>query len=368
MATSVTIIVGLFGGLGLFLLGIQLLGDGLQKAAGDRMRRILELFTSKPIKAVLTGAAVTALLQSSSTTTVMIVGFVNSGLMTLTQAVGTIMGANIGTTITAQIVSFNIYSLAYPLIAVGALLYYFSKRKMKRYAGKGMLGFGLLLLGLSTMSTSVSPVREYEPFLQLLVTIGDRPLLGILAGALFTAVVQSSSATTGLVIAFSWQGIVSLPAGLALIAGANLGTCITVVLASLNAPITAKRVALSHVLFNLSGVLLFVIFRRPFTNLVFATGTTVARQIANAHTFFNVLTTVILFPLLPRFVRLVSSIVPGDDSELEARPKYLDDRLVDTPGALISAQREALRMGTIAVEMVEQAVSAFIHGETTQLD
>lgn len=368
MATSVTIIVGLFGGLGLFLLGIQLLGDGLQKAAGDRMRRILELFTSKPIKAVLTGAAVTALLQSSSTTTVMIVGFVNSGLMTLTQAVGTIMGANIGTTITAQIVSFNIYSLAYPLIAVGALLYYFSKRKMKRYAGKGMLGFGLLLLGLSTMSTSVSPVREYEPFLQLLVTIGDRPLLGILAGALFTAVVQSSSATTGLVIAFSWQGIVSLPAGLALIAGANLGTCITVVLASLNAPITAKRVALSHVLFNLSGVLLFVIFRRPFINLVFATGTTVARQIANAHTFFNVLTTVILFPLLPRFVRLVSSIVPGDDSELEARPKYLDDRLVDTPGALISAQREALRMGTIAVEMVEQAVSAFIHGETTQLD
>ena len=214
MSTGITIVIGLFGGLGLFLLGIQMLADGLQKAAGERMRRILELFTSKPLKAVLTGAAVTALLQSSSTTTVMIVGFVNSGLMTLTQAVGTIMGANIGTTITAQIVSFNIYSLAYPLIALGTLFYYFSKKKMKRYGGMGILGFGLLLLGLSTMSTSVSPVREYEPFLKLLVTIGDRPILGILAGALFTAVVQSSSATTGLVIAFSWQGILSLPAGL----------------------------------------------------------------------------------------------------------------------------------------------------------
>ena len=368
MSTGITIVVGLFGGLGLFLLGIQMLADGLQKAAGERMRRILELFTSKPITAVLTGAAVTALLQSSSTTTVMIVGFVNSGLMTLTQAVGTIMGANIGTTITAQIVSFNIYSLAYPLIAVGALFYYFSQKKMKRYGGMGVLGFGLLLLGLSTMSASVSPVREYEPFLRLLVTIGDRPLLGILAGALFTAVIQSSSATTGLVIAFSWQGILSLPAGLALIVGANLGTCITVVLASLNAPISAKRAALSHVLFNLSGVLLFVIFRRPFTSLVLMTGGTVARQIANAHTLFNIFTTLIVFPLLPYFVKSVTALVPGDDAILETKPKYLDDRLIQTPGALISAQKEALRMGSLAVDMVEQAVSAFTDGNTDHLD
>lgn len=367
MSTSVTIIVGLFGGLGLFLLGIQLLADGLQKAAGERMRRILELFTSKPLTAVLTGATVTALLQSSSTTTVMIVGFVNSGLMTLTQAVGTIMGANIGTTITAQIVSFNIYALAYPFIAVGALFYYFSQRKMKRYAGMGVLGFGLLLLGLSTMSSSVSPVREYEPFLQLLLTIGDRPIFGILAGALFTAVIQSSSATTGLVIAFSWQGILSLPAGLALIVGANLGTCITVVLASLNAPVTAKRAALSHVLFNLVGVILFVIFRKPFTSLVLLTGGTVARQIANAHTMFNIMTTIILFPLLPNFVKAVTALIPGDAAILEARPKFLDDRLIDTPAALINAQKEALRMGNLAVDMVEQAVLAFLEGKVEQV-
>ncbi|HBG01868.1 MAG TPA: sodium:solute symporter [Firmicutes bacterium] len=366
--TSGTIIVGLFGGLGLFILGMQLLADGLQKAAGERMRRILELFTSKPILAVLTGTAVTALLQSSSTTTVMIVGFVNSGMMTLTQALGTIMGANIGTTITAQIVSFNIDGLAYPLIAIGALLYYFSKNRLRRYTGMGILGFGLLLLGLSTMSTSVSPVREYEPFLQLLVTLGNRPFLGILAGALFTAVIQSSSATTGLVIAFSWQGILSLPAGLALIVGANLGTCITVVLACLGSSSGARRAALSHVLFNLAGVILFVVFRRPFTSLVLLTGGTVARQVANAHTLFNVFTTIILFPLLPRFVKLVTRIVPGDDQALEAKPQFLDERLIQTPGALIGAKQEAFRMGTLAVDMVEQAVAAFLEGKTTQLD
>ena len=368
MNTSGTIIVGLFGGLGLFILGIQLLADGLQKAAGERMRRILELFTSKPILAVLTGTAVTALLQSSSTTTVMIVGFVNSGLMTLIQALGTIMGANIGTTITAQIVSFNIYGLAYPLIAIGALLYYFSKNRLRRYTGMGILGFGLLLLGLSTMSTSVSPVREYEPFLQLLVTLGNRPFLGILAGALFTAVIQSSSATTGLVIAFSWQGILSLPAGLALIVGANLGTCITVVLACLGSSSGARRTALGHVLFNLAGVILFVVFRRPFTSLVLLTGSTVARQIANAHTLFNVFTTIILFPLLPRFVKIVTRIVPGDDQALEVKPQFLDERLIQTPGALISAKQEASRMGTLAVDMVELAVVAFLEGKTTQLD
>ena len=368
VSASVSIIIGLFGGLGLFLLGIQLLGDGLQRAAGERMRRILEMFTSHPLKAVLTGTAVTALLQSSSTTTVMIVGFVNSGLMSLSQAVGTIMGANIGTTITAQIVSFNIYSLAYPLIAIGALLYYFSKKKLQRYAGMGILGFGLLLLGLSTMCTAVSPVREYEPFLNLLVTIGDRPILGILAGALFTAVIQSSSATTGLVIAFSWQGILSLPAGLALIVGANLGTCITAVLASLGSSVTARRASMSHVLFNLTGIIMFIILRRPFTSLVMTTGTTVARQIANAHTLFNVFATIILFPFLPYFVKLVTAIIPGEDTFLEVKPKYLDERLMQTPGALLSAQKETLRMGTFAVEMVETAVNAFLTGEVDHLD
>ena len=220
MSSWITVLVNLFGGLGIFFLGMQLMSDGLQKAAGERMRRILELFTSRPFTAVLTGAGVTAVLQSSSTVTVMIVGFVNSGLMNLTQALGTIMGSNIGTTITAQIVSFDIYVLAFPLIGVGALLYFFSKKRFLRYLGKVLLGFGLLLLGLSTMSSAVDPLKTYQPFLDLLVLFGQRPLLGILAGAVFTAIVQSSSATTGLVIALAWQGIVDLPAGLAIAVGA----------------------------------------------------------------------------------------------------------------------------------------------------
>jgi phosphate:Na+ symporter len=365
---SIVIVVGLFGGLGLFLLGMQLMAEGLQKAAGERMRRILELFTSRTSTAVATGALVTALLQSSSTTTVMIVGFVNSGLMTLSQAVGTIMGANIGTTITAQIVSFDIYSLALPLIGVGALLYYFVKKRLHRHVGLSLLGFGLLLLGLSTMSGSVDPLRDYPPFLQLLITLGERPLLGILAGTLFTVVVQSSSATTGLVIAFSWQGVISLPAGLALIVGANLGTCITVILASFGASVTARRAALSHVLFNLFGVFLFIIFRGPFVNLVALTGVSVARQIANAHTLFNVITTVILIPFLTRFVQLVTVLVPGEDLVIEQKPLYLENRVVATPAALIGAQREAVRMGELAVTMVEQAVTAFLESNTELLE
>ncbi len=362
MRTGIGIVVGIFGGLGIFLLGIQLMGEGLQKAAGERMRRLLELFTSKPITAVLTGAGVTALLQSSTTTTVMIVGFVNSGLMSLSQAVGTMMGANIGTTITAQIVSFDIYVLALPAIGLGALFYNFSKRR-SRYAGLGVLGFGLLLLGLSTMSGAIRPVAEYEPFVRLLVSLGRWPILGIIAGMLFTVLVQSSSAITGLVIAFSWQGIITLPAGLALIVGANLGTCITVILASIGASLVAKRAALSHVLFNLFGVILFVIFRKPFTSLVALTGHTISRQIANAHTLFNIGTTLILFPLLPYFVKVVTSLVPGEDVVIELKPKYLDDRMIHTPASLISAQREAVRMGELALVMIEHGTEVFAQGE-----
>lgn len=362
------ILVGLVGGLGLFLLGMQLMAEGLQNAAGDRMRKFLELFTSRTLIAILTGALVTALLQSSSTTSVIVVGFVNSGLMTLSQAVGTIMGANIGTTVTAQIVSFDIYSFALPFIGAGALLYFFSKKRVYGHVGFGLLGFGLLLLGLSTMSGSVDPLKKSEKFLRLLISLGERPILGILAGALFTVLVQSSSATTGLVIAFSWQGIISLQAGLALIVGANLGTCITVILAALGTSIAAKRAALSHVLFNLFGVVLFVFFRVPFTSLVTLTGKSVARQIANAHTLFNLFTTLLILPFLPKFVQLVTALVPGEDVIIEQRPVYLEDRMVGTPAALIGARREAVRMGELALTMVKQAMTAFIDGDLDSLD
>lgn len=361
------IIVGLVAGLGIFLLGIQMMAEGLHKAAGERMRRILELFTSKRITAVATGAVVTAFLQSSSTTTVMIVGFVNSGLMTLSQAVGTIMGANIGTTITAQLVSFNIYALAYPLVGIGAMLYHFGKRKSND-VGLALLGFGFLLMGLSTMSTSVKPISDYQPFVNLVVSFGKYPILGIIAGTIFTVLIQSSSATTGLVIALSWQGIIDLHTGLALIVGANLGTCITVVLASLRVSITAKKAALGHILFNTFAVLLFILFRKPFTAVVLATGNTASRQIANAHTLFNVITTLILFPLLPYFVKLIERLVPGEDLVIDLKPKFLDNSLINTPAAIFSAQQEAIRMGEQSIIMLEQAVASFITGKTISFE
>ncbi|HPT83523.1 MAG TPA: Na/Pi cotransporter family protein [Limnochordia bacterium] len=367
MTSGVQVVVQLFGGLGIFFLGMHLMSDGLQKAAGERMRRILELFTSRPLKAVLTGAGVTAVLQSSSTVTVMIVGFVNSGLMNLTQALGTIMGANIGTTITAQIVSFNIYSLALPFIGLGALLYFFTQKKLPRYGGKSTLGFGLLLLGLSTMSGAVDPLKTYQPFLDLLVLLGRRPLLGVLAGAVFTAIVQSSSATTGLAIALAWQGIIDLPAGLAIAVGANIGTCVTALLASVTAGTAARRAGIGHLLFNVLGTIMFMVLRIPFTNLVELTGTTVPRQLANAHTLFNVGTTLILFPFFPFFVKLVTSLVPGEDELIDLKPMYLDERMIGTPGALLAAQKEVLRMTRLSTDMVDQAVAAFKNGDVAQL-
>lgn len=367
MGSGVQVVFQLFGGLGIFFLGMQLMSDGLQKAAGERMRTILELFTSNPLKAVLTGAGVTAVLQSSSTVTVMIVGFVNSGLMNLKQALGTIMGANIGTTITAQLVSFDIYALAFPFIGLGALLHFFSHRKLTRYVGMGVLGFGLLLLGLSTMSNAVDPLKSYQPFLNLLVLLGKRPILGVLAGATFTAIVQSSSATTGLAIALAWQGIIELPAGLAIAVGANIGTCVTALLASVTAGTAARRAALGHLLFNVFGTVLFLVLRVPFTNVVRLTGSSVARQLANAHTLFNVGSTLIVFPFLAYFVRLINAVIPGEDEIIEVKPKFLDERMIGTPGALVGAQKELLRMADLAVGMVEQAVAAFRDGDVSKL-
>lgn len=367
MISGFDVVIHLIGGLGIFFLGMHLMSDGLQKAAGERMRKILELFTSRPLTAVLTGAGVTAVLQSSSTVTVMIVGFVNSGLMNLSQALGTIMGANIGTTITAQIVSFDIYALAFPFIGLGALLYFFTRKRLPRYFGKGALGFGLLLLGLSTMSSAVHPLRSYQPFLDLLVMLGRRPILGIIAGAVFTAIVQSSSATTGLVIALAWQGVVDLPAGLAITVGANIGTCVTALLASMAAGTSARRAAIGHLLFNVFGTVLFIVIRRPFTGLIELTGGSVARQLANAHTLFNVGTTLILFPFLSRFVKLVNALVSGEDEVIEMKPQFLDERMVGTPGALLAAQKEVARMADLSTAMLEQSVSAFLSGDLSVL-
>jgi phosphate:Na+ symporter len=252
------------GGLGLFLFGIQIMASGMQKAAGDRFRRILEVLTNKPILGVLTGIIVTLLVQSSSTSTVMVVGFANAGLMNLSQAISVIIGANIGTTVTAQIVSFKIGVVVFPAIGIGSLLNFFGRRRFQRYLGQTILGFGLLFLGMTTMSDGMSPLRELEAFHILLAQFSTYPVLGILCGALFTALVQSSSASTGVIIALTMQDLIPFESAVPLVLGTNIGTCITAVLASIGANVAARRAAVAHVLFNLIGVTIALILLGTF--------------------------------------------------------------------------------------------------------
>lgn len=360
---TIQILFGLLGGLGLFVFGMQKMAEGLQNAAGDKLKRILELFTSHPVIAILTGAAATILVQSSSTTTVIVVGLVNTGLLTLTQAVGTIMGANIGTTITAQIVSFNIYVIALPILGIAGMIHFLSRKKSVKYIALSFFGFGMIMLGMNIMSDSVIPLREYPPFLEMLVSMGQQPLLGVIAGCLFTALIQSSMATTSLVLAFSLQGLIDLPSAIAIILGANIGTCITAFLASIGTGLTAKRAAAAHIFFNFFGVIIFIILLKPFTLLVSRTSTNIVRQIANAHTMFNIINTIIFFPFINQFVKFIEWIIPGEEKILEFKPKYLDPNIVHTPAALLAASKETLRMCDISLEMMREAFDSFIDGD-----
>lgn len=365
---SWTLAAGIVGGLGLFLFGIQMMASGMQKVAGDNLRRVLGILTGKPIMGVLTGMAVTVLVQSSSTVTAMLVGFVNAGLMTLPQAFSAVMGANIGTTITAQMVSFKLDVLALPAVGIGGLLNYFSKRRLHRYIGQVILGFGLLFAGIITMSNAVYILRESPFFLDMLVKFGQQPLLGILIAAFFTAVIQSSSAATGIIIALTLQEVITINIAIPLILGTNIGTCITAVLAGLGTSLAARRTALSHVLFNIFGVLIMLIILRPFTDLIIHTGDTVARQTANAHTLFNVFTTILVFPFFKHFVHLVNVIYPGENETVEFGPKYLDKRMLITPAVAIQgARQELIRMANVARDIVKEAVDMFYKGNLKNL-
>lgn len=356
------------GGLGLFLFGIQIMASGMQKAAGDRFRRILEVLTNNPILGVLTGILVTLLVQSSSTSTVMVVGFANAGLMNLAQAISVIIGANIGTTVTAQIVSFKIGGLAFPAIGVGSLLNFFGRRKIHRYIGQTILGFGLLFLGMTTMSEGMSPLRELDFFIRMLQEFSAHPILGILSGALFTALVQSSSASTGVIIALTMQDLIPFQAAVPLVLGTNIGTCITAILASIGANVAARRAALAHVMFNLIGVVLAVILLEPFTEIMMETASTVPRQVANTHTIFNIINTVIFLLFLKFFSRLICRIIPGEDEKIDFGPKYLDVRILKTPPVAIGgAKKELLRMAGIAREMLDESMQVFLIGDLKKI-
>ncbi|MGL4569472.1 MAG: Na/Pi cotransporter family protein [Clostridium sp.] len=355
------IISGLIGGLGLFLYGMKLMGDGLENAAGERLKSIIEKVTSNRFIGVLVGAFVTAIIQSSSATTVMVVSFVNAGLMNLIQAAGIIMGANVGTTITAQMVSFNLEGIAPLVIGIGVIVTLVAKKKKTRDVAGILLGFGILFLGMGMMSNAMKPIADSEIFKQFVFLVGNNIFLGILAGLVMTAVVQSSSATTGILIALATAGAIQLNVALPIILGCNIGTCVTALLAAVGANKTAKKAAIIHLLFNIIGTIIFIPFIGMLVNIVQTMSPdSVARQVANAHTIFNITVTLVLLPFANLLVVLANKILPGEDKVEKKGTIYLDDKLLETPViASVQAEKETLRMAKKARENFELSMKAF---------
>lgn len=373
----------LVGGLALFLLGMEQMTDALSAVAGGRMRRILARLTTNPATGVATGAAVTAVIQSSSVTTVLVVGFISAGLISLPQSVGIIFGAEIGTTVTAQIVAFNVTKYALPAIALGFLIAHVRPRETEKLVGRAIMGFGLVFFGMWVMKSAMKPLSDYQPFLDLLAGV-ENPLVGIAVSAGFTALIQSSSATTAIVIAMASQGLVPLPLGIALIFGANIGTCVTALLASIGRPRVAVRAALVHITFNLSGVLLWVSFVGPLAEVVTwlspahtelsgleRLAAETPRQIANAHTTFNCINTLLFLPFAGQFARFVTWLVP-DGKDQDASPDqpvpqeaFLDQKLLHTPELALAAARREIkrRIGERVRRMLHMAMPATLDAD-----
>ncbi|KUK88410.1 MAG: Na/Pi-cotransporter II-related protein [Synergistales bacterium 58_81] len=357
----------LLGGVGLFLFGIKLMGESLQDLAGDRMRRLISALTSSPVKAVIVGALITALIQSSSATTVMTASFVHAGLMTLKQSVGVIMGAAIGTTITAQLIAFKIQEFALPLIGFGMLFAVFGRSKRQKFIGNCIVGFGLLFVGMQTMENATFFLRDRQ---DIFLAFQHHPMLGVLAGTVLTMLVQSSSATVGLTIVMASQGLLTIDSAIPILFGDNIGTTITAVLASVGLNRSARQSALAHVLFKVIGVLLFLAFLGPFRQLVLLTSTDIARQLANAHTIFNVLNTLLFLPFVEPFVRLVRAIVPDDGGAILMGPRFLDRNLISaSPIAAVEAVRkELVRMGLLTLDMIRDVRTAFLENDRRMID
>lgn len=361
--SSFEIVTGIFGGLGLFLYGMKLMSDGLENVAGEKLKGILEKITSNKVIGVLVGTIVTAIIQSSSATTVMVVSFVNAGLMTLTQATGVILGSNIGTTITAQMVSFNLEVIAPIFIGVGAIVMMSAKKKRIKDLAYIALGFGILFMGMGLMSSSLKPISNLQIFNDFISVIGKNHFLGVLVGLTMTAILQSSSATTGILVALANSGNIDMNVAFPIILGCNIGTCVTAILAGLTANRTAKKAALLHLLFNIFGTVLFLPFSDKVVTFVnYLTPDNVARQVANAHTIFNVVITIFILPISKYFVMLVNHILPDDEGKESCGAIYLDKRLLETP-IVASGQviKETIRMANKAKNNLELAMEVFLN-------
>jgi len=365
------IIFGVLGGLGLFIYGIAKMSDGLHKACGERMRRILHNLTGSTFRGILVGAGVTVLIQSSSATTVMVVGFVNAGLMSLVQALGVIFGSNIGTTITAQLIAFQLTDYALPIIALGMLVTLLAKKKTHKYIGEFILGFGILFLGLKISTEVVRPLGQYPLFNNILVSFSRNPLLGVLAGAVVTGILQASGVTIGMVLALAMANLIDLRAAIGLVFGCNIGTCVTALIASIGTGIGARRAAVAHILFNIIGVAIFLPFLNLFQNLIAHTSSELPRQIANAHTLFNTINTLIFLPFTRLYARLLTTMVKGkeEEEEIEYLPKYLERHLLNTPPIAIEAAiKETVRTLGLTQRMVGTAMNSFLKNDPKPLE
>jgi len=376
----------LAGGLALFLFGMEQMAEALKVVAGDRMKAILGKLTTNRLTGLITGAGVTAVIQSSSVTTVMLVGFVSANLMSLSQAIGVILGADIGTTVTAQIVAFKVTKYALALVAVGFFLIFIGKRETIRHYGSLIMGLGLIFFGMAVMSAGMKPVRSYEPFILMMQSVSN-PVIGILIATAFTAIIQSSSATMGVVIVLASQGLITLEGGIALALGANIGTCATAGLAAIGKPREAVRVAVAHVTFKIAGVLLVVWWIPALADLCreispvseHLTGTErlardTPRQIANAHTIFNVGVAFLFLPVATLFARFCEWVVPDEPVSFEEEaasrylPRHLDDILLDTPFLALEAVRsETGRLGERVAHMFDAILDALLLGSSQDL-
>lgn len=380
---TLQLIMTMLGGLALFIFGMNFMSDGLQKSAGDKMRSILAMLTRNPLLGVVAGALVTAVLQSSSATTVMAIGFVSAGLMKLPQAISIILGANIGTTITAQLIAFKIGDYAWAFVAIGFVLYFFMKKKeIVSYIGQTLFAFGVLFVGINIMGDTMKPLAGSPVFVDLMVQVQDVPVLGVLLGTVMTVIVQSSSATIAVLQnlastagADGISSIIGLEGALPILFGDNIGTTITAVLASIGASVAAKRTAAAHVIFNLTGTLIFIWFipyYADFIEMISPKGPeieVISRQIANAHLCFNLLNTIIFLPLIGVLVKVVSKIVPEKPMDrLPSDPVYLDYNVLEQPfAAMHLAVKELVRLGRMVFDMLNTAQVALIDRDNSKV-
>ncbi|MBF7083155.1 Na/Pi cotransporter family protein [Desulfallas sp. Bu1-1] len=366
-----SVTLGLMGGMGLLLYGMYIMSEGLQKIAGHRLRNILSTLTHNRFTALVVGALVTILFQSSTATTVILVGLTSASILTLKQTLGVILGADIGTTITAQLIALKATEISLPIVGIGATIIFFSKRDKYKRVGQVLLGFGLLFLGLKIMSDTMHPLRDAPFFREMLMSASSYPLLAIAAAAIFTFLVHSSAASVGIIMVLAMQGMISLHSAIYLLFGANIGTSFTAVISSLGSSREAQRVATAHLLFKLAGVLILFPFVTPFAHLLTKLTATPGYQVANAHTLFNVGIAILFLPFTKYFARFLEIIVPErrEEKQEELKPKYLDNKLITTPSiALGLVSKEVNHASDQVYEMTCSVITIFEKSSIELLD